>query len=149
MKGKVIKIEKILDVSQCICNEYQRVTGQLITEEYLHILLYYSQKEKLRLSGIPLFEEPMLGWICYPVSLLVRSCFFRGEILHHTETIHIDNYKIVKSVVEQYAIYASWKLIAWVKEELPWKNSRKNRNNRNDFQALQLRDFQEEIFQEK
>ena len=145
----MIKIEKILDIAQCICNEYQRVTGEMITEEYLHILLYYSQKEKLRLSQTPLFEEPMLGWTCYPVSLLVRSCFFKGEILHHTEMIPIDNYKIVKAVVERYAIYAAWKLIAWVQEELPWKNSRKKRSNRNDFQVLQIRDFQEELFKEK
>lgn len=124
-------MQNILNVAQCIYDEYKRETGDKIDEMKLHKLLYFAQRESLALLGEPLFSESMEGWIHGPVSPCVRSHFLQdyGLMCNVGET-DSSTKRIVNNIISEYGHIASWKLRDLSHEEISWKNSRRGLSSR-------------------
>lgn len=119
-------MERIIDVSQYIYNEYKRQSGEVIDEMKLHKLLYLAQRESFAITGNPLFEEIFEGWKHGPVSKEVRTyCKVNGMNFQGLREISTQAAYIVKNVIIQYGSLASWKLSEISHNEISWKNSRK------------------------
>lgn len=119
-------MQTILNVAQCIYEEYKRETGVNIDEMKLHKLLYFAQRESLAISNRPLFDEPMEGWIHGPVSPCVRSYFTDDVGIRNVVKVSSpETEQIVRNVISAYGHYASWKLRDLSHEETSWKKSRK------------------------
>lgn len=118
-------MERIIDVSQYIYNEYKKQSGEAIDEMKLHKLLYLAQRECLAITGEPLFKEDFEGWKYGPVSKEVRM-YYTVDGMHckKLREISAQSAYIVKNVIIQYGALASWKLSDISHNEISWKNSR-------------------------
>lgn len=117
-------MEKIINIAEYICNEYQRLSGETIDELKLQKLLYFAQRESLAINDQPLFQESFEGWVHGPVSTEVRKYFIGTGMAINVEDISIDSKRIVNNVIEEYGRLASWKLRDLSHEEVSWRNSR-------------------------
>lgn len=117
-------MEKILDVAQFICNEYNRVSGERIDEMKLHKLLYFAQRESIAITGQPLFAEAMSGWKYGPVSVDVRYCYNEGGIEANTSDVSDEAAYILRNVILEYGSIASWRLSDMTHNEQSWLNAR-------------------------
>ena len=119
-------MERIIDVAQYICEEYRRQSSEAIDEMKLHKLLYFAQRESLAISNEPLFGESFEGWKYGPVSTEIRS-YYTPDGMNYRDRRELSarSAYIVKNVVLQYGVLASWKLSQLSHEEISWKNSRK------------------------
>lgn len=119
-------MERIIDVSQYIYDEYKMQSGEAVDEMKLHKLLYLAQRESLAITGTPLFEEIFEGWKYGPVSKEVRM-YYTSDGMHckGLREISAQAAYIVKNVILQYGTLASWKLSDISHNEISWKNSRK------------------------
>lgn len=119
-------MERIIDVAQYIYDEYKRQSGEVIDEMKLHKLLYFVQRESLAISNEPLFEETFEGWKYGPVSKEVRWSYTpKGINYADKRKLSAESAYIVKNVILQYGVLASWKLSQLSHSEISWKNSRK------------------------
>lgn len=117
---------KILDVAQYIISWYKDRTNEDIDELKLHKLLYFSQREQLAITDIPLFNEPLEGWVHGPVSPEVRSHFEKEVgILYPTEEISDKEKAVIETVMLEFSPLASWRLRELSHNEISWINSRK------------------------
>lgn len=138
-------MERILDVAQYLIEEYKKITGEAIDEMKLHKLLYFAQRESLALTGEPLFQEEMNGWIYGPVSPLVRTYFSENGLVIHTNPVSDSSAYILKNAILEYGPIASWKLSEMSHKEKSWLNSRKGLEpNQNGNEPLKLADIKED-----
>lgn len=122
---EVIFVERIIDVSQYIYDEYKKQSGETIDEMKLHKLLYLAQRESLAITGEPLFEEVLEGWKFGPVSREVRTHYTENGINYKgLRKLSPQSEYIVKNVILQYGFLVSWKLSNISHNEISWKNSR-------------------------
>lgn len=119
-------MERIIDVAQYIYDEYKKQSGEIIDEMKLHKLLYLAQRESIAVTNAPLFNEVFRGWRYGPVSKEVRVCYTPDGMNHNgLKKISAESAYIVKNVIIQYGVLASWKLSKISHDESSWKNSRK------------------------
>lgn len=119
-------MERIIDVSQYIFNEYKIQSGEVIDEMKLHKLLYLAQRESLAITDTPLFEEEFEGWKYGPVSKEIRMYYtVDGMNYKGLKELSAEAAYIVKNVILQYGALASWKLSEISHNEFSWKNARK------------------------
>ena len=96
-------MERILDVSKYIYDEYKAQSGEVIDEMKLHKLLYLAQRESLAITGDPLFEETLEGWKFGPVSREVRAHYTESGINYKgLRKLSPQSEYIVKNVILQY-----------------------------------------------
>ncbi|MCM1025122.1 MAG: DUF4065 domain-containing protein [Roseburia sp.] len=119
-------MERIIDVAQCVYDEYKRQSGEVIDEMKLHKLLYFAQRESIAITNEPLFEETFEGWKYGPVSKEVRMHYtVDGMYYNDKRKLSTGSVYIVKNVILQYGSLASWKLSQISHNEISWRNSRK------------------------
>lgn len=137
-------MEKALNVARYICEEYQKISGELIDEMKLHKLLYLSQRESIAITGEPLFNDVFEGWRFGPVCVAVRNYFCQGEITEMaTESITSSGAYLVKNIILQYGELASWRLSQISHAEISWRNARRGLEpNENGHVPLRLSDIE-------
>ena len=119
-------MECVQSVAKYICDEYKRVSGELVDEMKLHKLLYFTQRESLAVTGQPMFDADFEGWRHGPVCREVRASFFNGQIYGtQVHKISPGSAYIARNVIEGYGPYASWKLSELSHRELSWNRARK------------------------
>ncbi|MCM1261275.1 MAG: DUF4065 domain-containing protein [Butyrivibrio sp.] len=120
-------MERIVDVAQYIYDEYKKQSGEVIDEMKLHKLLYFVQRESLAILNEPMFEESFEGWKYGPVSTEIRRCYtLDGMDYADKRKLSTGSAYIVKNVLLQYGVLASWKLSQLSHNEISWQNSRKD-----------------------
>lgn len=117
-------MDRVLDVAQFIIDEYKKISKTQIDEMKLHKLLYFSQREYIAITGLPLFEEAFEGWKYGPVCREVRNQFYNGELNCNTEPVSDEVAYILRNVILTYGELASWKLSELSHKEVSWKNAR-------------------------
>lgn len=117
-------MEKVIDVAQCIFDEYRKQTKEIIDELKLHKLLYFAQRESFAIANEPLFEELFEGWKHGPVCRVVRKNYTESGINGANGNVSAKCRYIVNSVIQEYGSLASWKLSELSHKEQSWKNSR-------------------------
>ncbi len=138
-------MERAIDVAHYICEEYRKISGEVIDEMKLHKLLYFSQRECVAITGEPLFEDVFEGWRYGPVCVAVRNGFCKGEILGITKTLSEPSAYIVKNIILQYGELASWKLSQISHAEISWMNARQGlASNENGDIPLKLADIRKD-----
>lgn len=119
-------MEKVLDVAQYIFREYKYISGKVIEEMKLHLLLYLTQRESFAILDEPMFAEQFEGWKCGPVCCEVKNCYTEeGIYAEELNEISAKSICIVKNIILQYGCYEVWKLKEICNKELSWGNSRK------------------------
>ena len=119
-------MECVQSVAKYICDEYKRVTGELIDEMKLHKLLYFTQRESIAVTGEPMFDADFEGWKHGPVCREVRTSFINGQIYGvPVGKISSDSAYIARNIIEGYGAYASWKLSELSHREVSWNRARK------------------------
>lgn len=117
---------RVIDVAQCIFDEYKLLSGRKIDEMKLHKLLYLTQRESLAITNEPMFSENFEGWKYGPVCREVRNCFTEdGMFADDIQDVSNEERYIIKNVILQYGAYESWKLSELSHKEISWKNARK------------------------
>ena len=139
-------MEKILNVTQYVFDEYKRVSGEIVDEMKLHKLLYFVQRESIAILGVPMFEEPFEGWKYGPVSRIVRFSYTPDGIYDdNLKDISDDAKYIVNNVIAQYGAIASWKLSDISHKEISWLNARKGiERGENGSVELKIEDIMED-----
>ncbi len=132
---------KSLDVSNLIlaCFDYK---GDLITNKKLQKLLYYTEAWG-QVYGMPFFDEPIEAWVHGPVIPNVYSEFKKFgyspivsqyeknetsstkiALLQKSIGINIDQYDLLKSVLQNYGSLSSYQLETLSHSEDPWRLTR-------------------------
>lgn len=137
------RMEKIINVAQCIFDEYKKQTGEKIDQMKLHKLLYFAQRESFAISNKPLFEGVFEGWKYGPVSTEVRGSFSKSGIRGASGIVSDECKYIINNVIFKYGSLASWKLSELSHEEKSWLNSRKGlKEEENGNCEIKLEDIQ-------
>lgn len=131
----------ILDVAQFICDEYRREKKKNIGQLNLQKYLYFSQREKIAVCGVPMFDEEMEGWKYGPVSPLVRGYFDKGDVQTATGDIDDLDKRIIYNVLHSY----KGNLVSLSHKDISWINSRKGlgKDDRGNV-ALNIDDIRED-----
>ena len=116
-------MEQVEHIAAYLYNHYRTLYGQTMDELKLHKLLYLLQREALNVYHQPIFEESLLGWVHGPVSLEVRSIFYRIE--EFSIPVSLQTKMLIDSVLKQYGNRQSIDLCHLTHQEISWKNSRK------------------------
>ncbi|WP_041138018.1 Panacea domain-containing protein [Beduini massiliensis] len=117
-------MDQVEHIAAYLYNRYCILYGQKLDEMKLHKLLYLLQREALAFYNRPLFNESLLGWVHGPVSLEVRSVFYRIE--NFSVPISLQARILIDSVLKQYGNRQSLDLCHLTHMETSWKNSRKS-----------------------
>ena len=119
-------MEHVQNVARYICDEYKRISGELIDEMKLHKLLYFAQRESLAVTGKPMFDADFEGWKFGPVCREIRAVFDSGQINGISfDKISDGSAYISRNIIEGYGAYASWKLSELTHRETSWNRARK------------------------
>lgn len=138
MYGDVM--DQVEHIAAHLYNQYRLLYGQTMDEMKLHKLLYLLQREALNLYHQPIFEESLLGWVYGPVSLEVRSIFYRIE--DFSIPVSLQAKMLIDSVLKQYGNHKSIDLSHLTHQEISWRNSRKSmRKNEIGTKLLKMSDM--------
>lgn len=119
-------VEKVKDVAQFLCKEYQKVYGKLLDELKLHSLLYLAQKYYASEENSLLFLEELNGWKFGPVCKDVRKDYKNGEVLGaKVEHLAEEHKELLKRLVITFGKIPSWKLSEQISKDTAYANSRK------------------------
>ena len=119
-------MENILVLSKYICDKYREETTQIIDEMKLHKLLYFTQREALIQTDMPLFSEIFEAWKYGPVCIEVRTAY--NHQLLEKDMIDETPSKLAKQLandmINKYGYKNSWSLSRLTHCEISWINAR-------------------------
>lgn len=117
-------MDRIKDTAAYVTKRYKELTNEVLDEMKLHKLLYFIQRESLAITGEAAFDGVFEGWKFGPVCREVRTNFFEGEIICHTNDISDRLKYIASNVILEYGSLAAWKLSELSHRDISWKNAR-------------------------
>lgn len=116
-------------LARYLVHEYEKYTSSHFegSELKLQKLLYLAQRESIALTGEPLFEEKIEGWVHGPVIPEIRF-FFENDYSsisnEELSSITEQSKYVIDNVIDQYAKFETWTLRDLTHEEECWKKSR-------------------------
>lgn len=115
----------VIHIASYICERYQKEYGTHIDEMKLHKLLYFTQRECLIQTGLPMFSEPFSAWKYGPVIVSIRQ-YYKKDALHEVPSGKMpDEYQAVfDKVFNQYAPKSSLSLSSLSHSEYSWQHAR-------------------------
>lgn len=136
-------MEKIIDITQYIYDEYKKQSGNDIDKMKLHKLLYLVQRETLALTGEPMFSEEFEAWKYGPVCREVRKYYKTHR--NNKRDISLKSYYIVKNIILQYGVLEAWRLSDITHKEISWINARKGlEEGENGSKKMSLEDIKKD-----
>lgn len=136
-------MEKIIDITQYIYDEYKKQSGNDIDKMKLHKLLYLVQRETLALTGEPMFSEEFEAWKYGPVCREVRKYYKTHR--NNKRDISLKSYYIVKNIILQYGVLEAWRLSDITHKEISWINARKGlEKGENGSKKMSLEDIKKD-----
>lgn len=117
--------EKVKDVAQFLCKEYQKEFNKPLDELKLHSLLYLAQKYYATEEKSLLFLEEMHGWKFGPVCKDVRKAYKNGEVLGaKPERLAREHKEVLARLVSTFGQISSWKLSDQISSDNAYAKSR-------------------------
>ena len=73
-------MEDVVRIASYICDRYQKEFGTRIDEMKLHKLLYFTQRECIAQTGMPMFDATFHAWVYGPVLPAIRSLYKHDQL---------------------------------------------------------------------
>lgn len=115
-------MEKIANMAWYIRKEYKRVSCNDIDDAKLQKLLYFTQRESIAVTGLPMFGENL--WyepVCYEIQGSLFNCGLTDGNVRISDTAKY----IINNVIQEYGSLESWKLSEMLYRETSWQNAHK------------------------
>lgn len=118
-------MEDVVKIASYICFRYQKEFGVRIDEMKLHKLLYFTQRECIAQTGIPMFDAPFHAWLYGPVLPEIRSLYKHDQLHDMPSEIVVEKYlPVFDEVFKELAPTKSVMLSAISHGEQSWKKAR-------------------------
>jgi len=115
----------ILLLATYISDRYRAEYEVDIDEMKLHKLLYFTQRECLVQTGMPITDASFEAWRYGPVSPYIHYMYINGRIDKPMTTSEVACYRpVFDKVFELYAPKSSWSLSTLSHGELSWQRAR-------------------------
>lgn len=115
-----------LAVAKFLNELYEKKHSSAMDQMKMHKMMYFSQRESLMISGVPLFDEEFEAWKYGPVLVGVRNEYQTGHMFTSDYGALDDEEKrLVNSVFERYDKYDAWQLSTLSHAEHSWEQARK------------------------
>jgi len=124
--------KRAIEVAKAILKLSEPEVGDSVTNLKLQKLLYYTQGFSLAIYGKPLFKEKILAWQHGPVVREVYDEYKEygaGSLPVPNENVLLseDEKSLIVEVWKVYGQFSAWRLRDMTHDELPWKDTEKNR----------------------
>ena len=115
-------MEKIANVARYICEEYKRISHNDIDDAKLQKLLYFTQRESIAVTGLPMFGENL--W-CEAARCEIQGVLPDCGSVNNDIRISDTAKYIINNVIQEYGSLESWKLSEMLYRETSWQNAHK------------------------
>lgn len=118
-------MEDVVRIASYICDRYQKEFGTRIDEMKLHKLLYFTQRECIAQTGMPMFDATFHAWVYGPVLPAIRSLYKHDQLHDIPSKEYISQFlPIFDEVFKELAATKSVMLSAISHGELSWIRAR-------------------------
>lgn len=114
------------EIVRYICEQYFNITHKKIDELRLQKLIYFSQKDVIRLTGKPLFTNKIYAWKYGPVCKRARKIFKEKTYHKVNKEINYELKYIISNVIKKYLKFSSWDLSLLSHKETAWIKARES-----------------------
>ncbi|MBC2180181.1 DUF4065 domain-containing protein [Listeria booriae] len=119
-------MKDVKTLARYLIYSYENYTKSIFepSELKLQKLMYFAQRQSLALTGEPLFENEIQGWVHGPVVTELRHFLEEGYTPYQNEAISETDKYILDNVVNTYGKFEAWSLRDMSHAETSWKKSR-------------------------
>ena len=115
-------MEKIANVARYIRKEYKRISCNDIDDTKLQKLLYFTQRESIAVTGLPMFGENL--W-CEAARYEIQGFLSNCGLIDGNICISDTAKYIINNVIQECGSLESWKLSEMLYRETSWQNAHK------------------------
>lgn len=139
-------MRKAIEIADYLVKRYAEITGSEFetSELKLQKMMYFIQRNYIKLTNDPLFDEVFEGWVHGPVLTPLRSYFENKSDVDTIDPLSLTFAEqfTIDSVIEEYGRYTPWALREFTHNEISWLNSRKGMSpNERGCKSLAIEDI--------
>lgn len=121
-------MRKADEIADYLVQRYEEITGSPFDDSEIKLqkMMYFIQRNHLKLTNSPIFEDEFEGWVNGPVLTSLRFYFDRKipDVVVTSPNLDFSEKFIIDSVIEEYGKYSPWALRDFTHNEFSWKKSR-------------------------